>query len=300
MPKTTQSPIHAHTFDFERLVKETITNSIKLTEYFRLKMIYYQLVSGKGLEFDRIREYQPGMDPRRIDWKIFSRTGKLFVRSYKEERKFDIIVVLDVSDSMLLGSTEMTKNEFAAIIAGTLAFAATESGDEVGVTMFSDKVEIVTDPSSEYYNMLNIISDPENYGGKKDWPNLAKTLISNYTDNSIIFVISDFIDTKAGLFLPELAANFAKVYGIMVRDPLDDDLPANVGRVYLRDFSGRKVYLTNFDEARKEYQVLNQKQIKDLMDEFHDYQQLFFKLKTNEDFATSFIKAVGEEEVIVY
>ena len=297
--KKAPEDIPVNMYDYPTLVQKTIQSSIRLMEYFRMNLIYYQLVSGKGLEFDRLREYVPGHDPRRIDWKKFAQTGKLYTRVFKEERHFDIIIVLDVSNSMLLGTTEMTKNEYAAIVAGALAFAAVEAGDSVGVVMTSDRVRVATDPSSEFYKLLSVIADKDNYGGNKDWTTLSRDLLSNYQPESIVFLVSDFIDTNAELFLPELASNFSKTYGIMVRDPIDNELPRGVGRMYLKGAGNEKLYLSNIESAREEYALLARRQIKRVRDTFHEYGQLFFEITTKEDFGTGFIKALGSEEVIV-
>lgn len=286
-------------FEFDVLMRETVRESVKLLEYFRLSLIYYQLVSGKGLEFDRIKEYYPGADPRRIDWKIFAKQGELKIRAFKEERHFDIIVVLDVSDTMLLGTTSMTKNEYSSIVAGALTFAAIEASDNVGIVMNSDRVSVAMDPTSDFAKIMAQVADKENYGGKKDWEQLVLNLTGNYSQDSIVFVISDYIDTNPERFLPELAGYFTKVYGIMVRDPTDNELPKGVGRMYLQDAEGKNVYLTDLDRVREEYAVLARRQIDAVRDVFHSYDQLFFEITTEGEFAEGFIKALGAEEVIV-
>ena len=297
--KNENQDIPVNVLSFDKLVKETIKNAQQITEYFRLNLIYYQLISSKGLEFDRIKEYTPGSDPRRIDWKIFARTGKLMIRAFKEERRFDIVVILDVSNSMLLGTNEYTKNEYGALVAGILAFAATEAGDNIGGGLFSDDKQNLINPEGEYYNFLRIISDKENYGGKKNWAKLTNELITNYDDDAIVFIVSDFINANPDHFLPELSSNFAKVYGVMVRDPIDNKLPEGVGKIYLRDPHTHKVVLADLDVMREEYEVAARREIDKIKDMFHQYGELFFSMETGEEFATGFMKSIGGEKVIV-
>jgi uncharacterized protein (DUF58 family) len=298
MADNSKQPI-VNMLPFDQLVKETILSSMKLKEYFRLNLIYYQLVSGKGLEFDKIKEYYIGADPKRIDWKKFARTGELLLRVFKEERRFDIIIVMDVSNTMLLGTTDVTKNEYAAIIAGVFATAAIEAEDNVAIVMHSDKNEVYTDPSTDFFVMMNLISDKANYGGEKDWVKLTQNLVLNYKQDSIIFIISDFIDTDPETFLPELAANFAKVYGIMVRDPVDNTLPEGVGRMYLNDTAGKRICLADLDAMREEYEILVMRDITRIREIFRQYNQLFFQIIPGEDFGREFIKSLGGEEVII-
>lgn len=292
--------IPVNLYNFEELTRLTIENSVKLMQYFKLNLIYYQLVSGKGLEFDRIRKYVVGDNVTRIDWKVLARTKKVFVKTYKEERQFDIIIVLDVSDSMLLGTTDILKNQFGALVAGVLSYAAIDSRDKVAIVMHSKEKIIATNPVNNFNDILKVLSEKENYGGKKDWRKLINTLISNYREDSILFIISDFIDTKPNEFLPALSSHFSKVYGIMVHDPIDEKIPAGVGSMYLTDTDVTKSYLTNLDAVRADYEVLSIKNVENVKNQFTSNGQLFFKVLTNEDFATAFIKGVGKEKVILY
>jgi len=284
-------------FDFETLVKLTVKNASFLAEFFRLNFIYYQLISSKGLEFDKIKDYVPGNDPRRIDWKIFARTGKVKIRAYKEERELDIIIVIDVSNSMLLGTQKFTKSEYAAMLAGIIAFAAVDAGDNVGGGVYSDNHLELIDPEGDFIHLMNLISKKENYGGGKDWPKLANELISNYPENSILFLISDFIETNPNTFLPELAGHFAKVFGVMIKDPIDYELPKELGKMFLRDPQTNEVVLTDVKDIGEEYAILSKLEIQNIKDLFHQYGQLCFTISTGEDFTTTFIKAMGDEQV---
>lgn len=284
-------------FNFEDLMKLTVKNASLLTEFFRLNFIYYQLISSKGLEFDKIKDYVPGNDPRRIDWKIYARSGKVKIRAYKEERELDIVIVVDVSNSMLLGTQNYTKSEYAAMLAGIIAFAATEAGDNVGGGVFSTEHLELLDAEGDFIHLINTLSIKENYGGAKDWPKLATELISNYPDNAILFLISDFIESDPNTFLPELAGKFAKVFGVMIKDPIDYDLPSQVGKMFLRDPQTNEVILTDAKHTREEYNMLSKMEIQNIKDLFHQYGQLCFTVQTGEDFTTTFIKAMGDEQV---
>ncbi len=293
-----QSELNINLFSFEELTKETIQQSTRLMEYFKLNLIYYQLVSGKGLEFDRIREYTYGDDAKRIDWKALARTGELHTRSFKEERHFDIVIVVDVSNSMLLGTSQLVKNEFAALTAGVLAYAAIDAGDEVAIVMSSSDVSVVTETQGDFYQLIQELTKKENYGGEKDWRKLTSELLTNYDEQAIIFLISDFIDTEPDEFLAPLSSSFTKTYGIMIRDKVDDTLPEGVGSMYLADSSGKKSYLTDFQKLKREYEELNKAQLNRIKTSFLSEGQLFFKVRTDEDFASEFIKALGNEKVI--
>lgn len=289
-----------NSYSFDSLMKETAKQAGLLAEFFRLNLLYYQLISGRGLEFYDMKRYVPGDDVRRLDWKVFARTNKLYTRIFKEERVFDIIIILDVSNSMLLGTQQMTKNEFGSLVAGTLAYAAVEAGDQVGGGTFSKGNPNLTEADGDYVQLINRLTDSSKLGGIKDWDGLSDELLANYKDDSIIFIISDFIDTHPERYLPELAGQFTKIFGIMVRDPLDSALPKGVGKMYLKDPHTSRVILSDVDKVRKEYEVMAKAQEKYIKDTFQQYGQVCFKITTGEEFGTAFIKAFGGETVEIY
>jgi uncharacterized protein (DUF58 family) len=91
---------------------------------------------GQGLDFHDFRHYQPGDDPRRIDWTIAARHRQLVVRQFRAEGHVRVHVLVDTSRSMALGTP--SKIDCAARLAAALAFTATEHGDAVGVATFDD------------------------------------------------------------------------------------------------------------------------------------------------------------------
>ena len=103
---------------------------------------YHSQFKGRGMNFEELREYVPGDDVRMIDRNVTARMRRPFVKLHREERELSVMLVLDVSASGEFGSSERTKREIAAEIAGILAFSATRNGDKVGLLLFSDEVEL--------------------------------------------------------------------------------------------------------------------------------------------------------------
>lgn len=90
-----------------------------------------------------------GDDVRTIDWNVTARMRRPFVKLHREERELSVLLVLDVSASGDFGSTQRTKREVAAEIAGTLAFSAIRNGDKVGLLLFSEEVELFLPPKKD-------------------------------------------------------------------------------------------------------------------------------------------------------
>jgi len=285
--------------NFDSMITEIIKQTTILKEYFQLNFIYYQLVSGHGLEFDSIKRYNVGDDIRRIDWKKYAKKQELYTRVFEEERQYNIIIVVDVSDTMLLGTTKHTKTEYASIVAGVIANAANESSDLTALVMTSDKVDIATNLSNDYSEFITFLTKQENYGGKKDWAKMLNSISSNYSEESIIFILSDFIDSESlEEVIPDLCLKFSKVYGIMIRDPTDIELPDNVGQMYLREVHVSKTHLIDLDQAKEEYKLKTHEEIEKMTDLFHNSGQYFFSMNTKQEFAKSFVIAMGNEKVM--
>ena len=94
---------------------------------------YHSSFKGQGLDFDEFREYQHGDEIRFIDWNVTARTGKPFIRKFREERELSVVIAVDISGSTLYGSGKLSKRELAAEIAAVLAFSARDNGDKVGL-----------------------------------------------------------------------------------------------------------------------------------------------------------------------
>ncbi|MCD4740197.1 DUF58 domain-containing protein [archaeon] len=281
-------------FSFDDLVRRLDVDARTLIDIFGLKMIYLMLLTGKGLEFDRLREYTASEDATSIDWNATARMAKPYIKVFDEERMLDVILAVDVSNTMLLGTTEMVKTQYAALVAGVMAFVGVNSGDKVGLLLFSDKVTAFVEPSStmdDYYTKIKIITDKKHYGGKKNWSCVPKAVLSSFGPDTVLFIISDFIGMGNKEFAGDLSkftTKFKKVFGIMVRDPRDSYLPEGVGSVYLADPNTGEVNLVNVDSIREKYAEAALKEEMAVQKAFQNTGQEFFKIYTNEDFITAF------------
>jgi uncharacterized protein (DUF58 family) len=98
------------------------------------------LASGGGLEFSEYRSYQSGDDARRIDWKMYSRSDKLFIRESEIETSISVRVILDISASMLHSEDGISKHQYATFLAAAIAYLAEKQGDSIGLYAINDRV----------------------------------------------------------------------------------------------------------------------------------------------------------------
>lgn len=194
------------------------------------KILYRSLFRGKGLEFDSYRNFEQGDDASMIDWKASLRGHKLLAKKYIEERDMNVYFLVDVSGSMLFGSSNKLKSEYAAECCAALGHLILESGDNIGLIMFNEKIEKFI-PSKSGRNQFNLIfktlEDSENYGGDFDLEKAISFALDYIkTDYNVIIIVSDFIglrkNAKKSL---KLLTNRFETVGIMIRDIMDEELP---------------------------------------------------------------------------
>ena len=120
---------------------------------------YHSVFKGRGMNFEDVREYQPGDEIRAIDWNVTARMGTAFVKKFTEERELTVMLVVDVSASGNFGSTTQSKRELAAEVACLLAFSAIRNNDKVGLILFTDRVELFIPPKKGRSHTLRLIRE---------------------------------------------------------------------------------------------------------------------------------------------
>ena len=247
-----------------RLVSETLAGQ------------YHSVFKGQGMNFDEVREYQPGDDVRAIDWNVTARMNHPFVKKFVEERELTLMLVVDVSGSGLFGSHAQSKRELAAEIASVLAFSAIRNNDKVGLILFTDQVEKFIPPRKGRRHVLRVIREvlffePRHRG--TDLNGALEFLLRVTPHRSIAVVISDFIGSPAVaaaksrrklrpqmMLLESLAqASFTMLrqvnrrhdlVAVQIADRYELELPA-LGRLVLNDAETGEVVEINTGDERK-------------------------------------------------
>ena len=161
---------------------------------------YHSVFKGQGMNFDEVREYQPGDDVRAIDWNVTARMNHPFIKKFVEERELTLMLVVDVSGSGLFGSRDQSKRELAAEIASVLAFSAIRNNDKVGLILFSDEVEKFIPPRKGRGHVLRVIREVLFFEPKRRGTDLNEALeflLRVTAHKAIAVVISDFLGSPA-------------------------------------------------------------------------------------------------------
>ena len=179
----------------EKVRRIEITTSRLVTDVFAGQ--YHSVFKGRGMEFDEVREYQPGDDVRSIDWNVTARTGMPHIKKFVEEREMTVMVLVDVSPSCHFSTVHELKSRLAAEMASVLSFSAIRNNDKIGLVMFSDSVEKFIPPRKGKSHVLRLIREVLCFQAKGRKTNIAAALefmTKVTTRKTVCFVISDFLE----------------------------------------------------------------------------------------------------------
>jgi uncharacterized protein (DUF58 family) len=197
---------------------------------------YTSAFKGRGVEFEEVREYQPGDDVRTIDWNVTARMGHPFVKEYREERELTVLLVVDVSGSSLFGTTGKFKSEVAAEVAAILAYTAIHSNDKVGLLVFSDRVEHYIPPKKGRAHVWRVIRTILKTRAEHRRTDLSVALdfLGNVMHRrAVMFLVSDFMGEGFEQALRRLSQRHELV-AVSITDPCEVSMPA-VGFLELED-----------------------------------------------------------------
>ena len=197
---------------------------------------YRSVFRGSGLDFEEVREYEPGDDIRSIDWNVTARMGTPFIKKYREERALNIYLAVDMSASSWFGTVRQSKRELAADVGALLAVAAIRNYDRVSLMLFADAVQEFIPPKVGRDHLLHVIRQllyAESRRARTDIATATRYLGNVAKKRSVMFVVSDFLD--AGFDAPlRMLGQKHDVIAVVVNDPRELELPA-VGLVALED-----------------------------------------------------------------
>jgi uncharacterized protein (DUF58 family) len=222
---------------------------------------YHSVFKGQGMNFEEVREYQPGDEVRTIDWNVTARMNHPFVKKFVEERELTLMLVVDLSGSGLFGSGEQSKRELAAEIASVLAFSAIRNNDKVGLILFTDDVEKYIPPKKGRRHVLRVIREILFFEPQRRGTNLSGALdfLNRVTAHrAISVVISDFLEPvfESSKTVSSLSSTLRQanrrhdVVAVQIIDPHELELPA-LGRLILRDAETGDVVEVNTSAATR-------------------------------------------------
>lgn len=223
---------------------------------------YHSVFKGRGMEFSEVREYQYGDDVKNIDWNVTARFGHPYIKVFEEERELTVMLMVDISGSLMFGSVSKTKQRVAAELSAILAFSALKNNDKVGLILFTDKIEKFVPPRKGNIHVLRIIREVLSFepeGNATDIKAALEFMNHAIKKRSIIFLLSDFLDEDYEKIL-RVVGKKNDLIGVVLDDRRENEIPpiglikftdAETGEERWIDTSNKRVRST-MQLARKE------------------------------------------------
>lgn len=186
--------------------------------------------SGVSTEFRQHREYVSGDDLRHLDWKVFAKTDRYYIKQFESETNLVCQFVIDCSESMSYkGEAPLSKFEYAATAAASLAYLLLIQRDAVGFTFFDEKIRTHMPPKSTYGNFYNAVRVMEELtpGAKTMTGGALHQVGGNLKRRGLVIVFSDFLDETSpiSLALNRLSFDGHEVVAIHLSDPYEQTFP---------------------------------------------------------------------------
>ena len=153
---------------------------------------------GFSVEFSEHKPYGYGDEIKYIDWKLWAKTDKLFIKQFEEETNLKCHLILDKSSSMNFGSDKITKFEYSKTLVAALSYLMIKQQDAVGLSIFDTTIRSSITPKSKTSHLNLILKTLQNakIGGETDIPIILHSLAESIKKRGLIILISDLIDNQ--------------------------------------------------------------------------------------------------------
>jgi len=157
---------------------------------------------GQSVEFLQHREYVRGDDLRRVDWKVWGKQDRLYVKEFEEETNLRVTLLVDGSASMNYGSGPLGKYDYAATLAASLAWLALSHGDAVGCSLFDDKLRASVPTRTKRSHLASVVEvlETPRSGRPTSFLPVLRSLAETLPRRGLVIVISDLLGDRDGVF----------------------------------------------------------------------------------------------------
>lgn len=214
---------------------------------------------GFSVEFAEYRQYMPGDEPKRVDWKAFARSDRYYVKEFEEETNLRAWILLDASSSMGYKSDGISKLEYASYLAASLTYLLLKQQDAVGLVLFDQAIRTYIPPRATTSHLTTILQhlDKARPGGRTDVSATFHELAEKIKRRGLIIVLSDLMDDpdKVLLGLKHFRHRKHEVLAFHVLDPAEQELSLPHDAVF-KDMETGEELPASPAEIRASYQRL--------------------------------------------
>jgi uncharacterized protein (DUF58 family) len=182
---------------------------------------------GASMDFAEHRSYMPGDDLRRIDWKLFGRSDRYFVKEFEADTNTDLMLLLDVSASMGFGSESISKLEYAKYLASCLGYFSSRQRDRVGLVTFANGIVDYVPPATKHLSIVLQTIARATAGGAGTIDAALRQIAEHARRRQIVVIISDLYDDPERVVpaVARLRNRGNDLIVLQVLDPAELDLP---------------------------------------------------------------------------
>jgi uncharacterized protein (DUF58 family) len=211
---------------------------------------------GFSVEFAEYRQYFPGDDLSTLDWKVYAKTDRHFVKKFEEETNLDCHILLDVSASMGYGSGEVTKLQYGSYLAAALSYLMNRQRDAVGLIAFDDKIQEMLPTRARPGHLTSILVTLERLqlGAHTDVAKPLRDLAEAIHKRGLVILISDLLDDIDRVIegLKQFRYRGTEVIVFHVLDPAELKFPFEKAARF-RDMETQAEVLAVPNDVRKQY-----------------------------------------------
>ena len=214
---------------------------------------------GFSVEFAEHREYVPGDDIRHVDWKVWSKTDKLYLKQYEEETNLLLYLLVDSSESMAYASGEnLSKFHYAQIVAASLAYMVLQQQDSVGLATFDDAVRRYLKPAGQPSHLKELIHalDITPARSKSDVAPVFHDLAERFKKRGVVAIFSDLFDDVPKILagLKHFRHRRHEVIVFHILDPAELEFPFRDSTLF-KGLEGLPDLMTEPQALRRAYQA---------------------------------------------
>lgn len=211
---------------------------------------------GFSVEFNDYRHYQRGDDMRHVDWRLYARSGKLYIKQYEDETNVRCMILLDTSASMAYTSGGMSKLDYGITLASALAYFIARQRDAVGLITFDDEIREYLPAKTRQLHLMRILRALSRVqaGQKTDVVKPLTDLASSLKKKSMVILISDMLDDEERIIntLTNLRAMGNDIITFHIMDDAELNFPFNEASEFI-DMENNESYITSPAAIRKAY-----------------------------------------------
>ncbi|MEW6686736.1 MAG: DUF58 domain-containing protein [Candidatus Edwardsbacteria bacterium] len=256
---------------------------------------------GFSVEFAEYRQYMPGDEVRRIDWKVYGRTDRYYVKEFEEETNLKAYILLDASGSMGYHSNGISKTEYASYLAASLIYLLIKQQDAAGLLVFDEKIRTFVPPRSIKIHLNTLLRELDliKPGGETNLSVVFHELAERIKRRGLIIVISDLFDEpqKILLGLKHFRHKKHEVIVFHLLDEAETKFPFTE-EVTFRDMETGEELTVQGAEIRDEYQKKLQERMKYYKSECREHLIDYFPLTTSTPFDKALLAYLGKRSRI--